>query len=101
MRYSHIIIGFVAVLGAVALVACEPPASKRIEDTKTQYIDQCARERMFKDCLQAVPKGPDTIVDTGNSWHKVVEECSSTAYYQAIRQGPSAAMTKPECRVER
>ena len=55
--------------------------------------DQCLRAQLFKECLAAVPKGPERIANS-NDWEEVVAACADAAYQQSLRQ-PS--VIKPEC----
>jgi len=47
--------------------------------------NQEVRERVFFQCLQALPKGPES--PRYNDWDEVVHECGSQAYYIAMRRG--------------
>lgn len=69
-------------IGAIALVivlaACQPEWA----------TDQCLRERLFKECIQAADGKPGDFAET-------VNECDITAVYQARR---STENVSPECR---
>jgi hypothetical protein len=82
MRYAIALI-------SVALVGCE----------QNQFIapepDQCLRAELFRQCMQALPKGPERTHNS-NDWDEVVGECSSAAYYQSLRK---IEQIKPECQV--
>lgn len=41
--------------------------------------DPVVYERVFTDCLKALPKGPERLAAAGNDWNEVVEECRRTA----------------------
>ena len=43
--------------------------------------------------MNAVPKGPETVVD--NDWADVVDECQSASYYQSLRR---RSTIEPKCR---
>lgn len=45
--------------------------------------DQSLRRQIFKDCLAALPKVPQSTVY--NDWAEVVEECDGAAYRQSLR----------------
>jgi len=55
--------------------------------------DQCLRRKIFLECMNAVPKGPETVVD--NDWADVVDECQSASYYQSLRR---RSTIEPKCR---
>ena len=47
---------------------------------QTRYeADQKLRRELFKECMQLLPKGPDSTVY--NDWAEVVDECKDYAYY--------------------
>lgn len=57
----------------VLLAGCEP-----------QYeTDQVLRREIFIQCLQAVPKGPESV--QYNDWDEVVHECGNQAYAIATK----------------
>lgn len=63
-----------AILLLVLLASCE--------NTTPRYgTDQVMRQRLFKECMAALPKGPEKT--TYNDWDEVVEACDSVAYWQA------------------
>jgi hypothetical protein len=43
--------------------------------------DQKERQRIFKECMRALPAGP--VSTHYNDWSEVVSECESAAYYQS------------------
>ena len=43
--------------------------------------DNTDRQRIFKECMQLLPKGPEKT--HYNDWDEVVEACDETAAYQA------------------
>ena len=57
-----------------------------------QSVDQCKREEIFRQCLAALPAGPQTTVY--NDWAEVVGACGSQAYYQSKRK---VSNIKKEC----
>ena len=73
------------ILAALMLSGC----SKEL----TKGPDQCLRAEIFRNCLSAVPKGPERIVGS-NDWDEVVAACESAAYYQSLR---TREQIKPEC----
>lgn len=75
---------------ALILSACDEPS----KPANYQVHDQCLRAQIFKECLERLPKGPESIAVTGNSWHKVVSECEDAASYQSLRM---KSTVKPEC----
>jgi len=48
-------------------------------DARVIEPDQELRRELFKECMQLLPKGPDTAMY--NDWAEVVDECKSYAYY--------------------
>lgn len=72
-----------ALLFFLALCGCERVGAP--------IVDQCLRRQIFAECLAALPKGPSHVVS--NDWDEVVSECSSTAYYMALRRD-----VRVECR---
>lgn len=79
------LIGAASVLAAV-LCGC---------DTQEPIVtDQCLRTELFRQCLAAIPKGPDRVGAAANDWQEVVEECGSQSKYQSLRK---KAYVKPEC----
>ena len=74
------------IVAVVFLAACEPPESKHVQD-------QCLRTVLFQQCLERIPKGPQTSVY--NDWAEVVDTCGTEANYQSYRR---IEHIKPECR---
>lgn len=70
---------------SLATASCE-------SDYDDLYVDQCLRTRLFQECLDKVPRGPEST--TYNDWSEVVAECSSEGYYAARRYKKHI---KPEC----
>lgn len=48
-------------------------------DVRVLEPDPELRRELFKECMQLLPKGPDTTMY--NDWAEVVDECKSYAYY--------------------
>jgi len=69
---------------AVLLVGCN--------ETQPQLVNQKERQRLFKECLAAIPPGP--TMTQYNDWQEVVEECGQQAYYQALTRKPCADCEK-------
>jgi len=67
---------FMLLLAVVLLAACDGPKYAQYE------VDQKERQRIFKECMAALPAGP-TQVGTSNDWDEVVEACDSAAADQA------------------
>lgn len=47
------------------------------------YIDQEIRERLFFQCLEKLPKGPEVV--KYNDWDDVVDSCYNASRSMAIR----------------
>jgi hypothetical protein len=47
-----------------------------------RYVDQEKRRIIFKECLTALPAGPQQT--KYNDWDDVVQACETTAYYQSL-----------------
>ena len=62
---------------ALLLIGC------KVDDSDYGMPDQALRRQIFKECLAAIPKGPERTVY--NDWAEVVSECESAAYYQSIK----------------
>ena len=45
--------------------------------------DQTMRQKLFLQCLQNVPNGPQST--RYNDWDEVITACDDVAYYQSIR----------------
>jgi hypothetical protein len=75
-------------LGLLMLAGCGPRP-------ELASPDQCMRREIFKECMAALPKGPERIHNS-NDWDEVVEACENVAYYQSKRM-PS--QIKAECRI--
>lgn len=59
-------------LAVLVLSGCDKP------ERKPSYIqDQDLRREIFKECLESVPKGPESTVT--NDWAEVVENCGDQA----------------------
>lgn len=58
-------------------------------------IDQCIRERLFKECMSSLPVGPTHT--QYNDWDEVVDSCASYAYRTSVRKYSSIPL---ECRTE-
>ena len=79
----------ILVLLVIAFVAgCPPPYLEEV-------LDQCMRERLFKECLERIPTGPTSVVN--NDWDEVVEACDYSAQQMSKRTRPHVA---PNCTVE-
>ena len=79
MKYAHL-------LAMVLIAGCSAM------DQDPLVEDQCLRREIFKECLQDVPRGPETTHN--NAWDGVVSECASNAYKSAIRH---QSVVKKEC----
>ena len=77
------------VIAAILLAGCGPVPEP------TYQVDQCMRRTIFKECMAALPKGPERVA-TSNDWDEVVGACDNAARYQAIR---GKGHIKEECRV--
>ena len=55
--------------------------------------DQTVRNRIFMECLKALPKGPEST--KYNDWGDVVDSCEHAAYYQSLQIGPSPIKGAP------
>lgn len=76
-------------LAALALTGCyEPPQ-------RTWALDQCLRSEAFRQCLAALPAGPQAT--KYNDWAEVVDQCDDVSKGQSYRL---IAQVKPECRAE-
>lgn len=64
-----------AIAAVVVLAGCDAP--------RLPQPDQELRAKIFKECLSAIPKGPERTVY--NDWSEVVEACENAAYYQSLR----------------
>lgn len=83
------IMKFIAVVGStVVLVGCGDEPTRT-----TQMVDQCMRQKLFSQCLAAVPSGPTITHD--NPWDEVMKQCGQQAYYQSIR---ITEHIDPQCR---
>ena len=58
------------VISAFSLAGCEVAEYGR---------DQELNRELFKECMQALPKGPNSTVY--NDWAEVVDECKGYAYH--------------------
>jgi len=45
--------------------------------------DQKLRREIFMQCLEKIPKGPETV--KYNDWQEVINECGKQAYYISLR----------------
>lgn len=43
--------------------------------------DKAERQRIFKECMESLPDGPQTT--HYNDWSEVVDSCDDAAYYQS------------------
>lgn len=67
----------IAAVIALALYGCDPVDSP-------WETDQELRREIFFQCLQALPKGPEST--RYNDWSEVVEECGDQAYHMAQKR---------------
>lgn len=67
MRKIAIIILFVFLFG------CD-------EASKVREYQQRERQRLFQECLKAIPPGP--VTTTYSDWDEVIDACDSAANYQ-------------------
>lgn len=63
-------------------------------ENKDARPDQCLRAEIFKQCMAALPKGPERI-GTSNDWSEVVDSCEAAARKQSVRPFDQI---KPACR---
>ncbi len=56
-------------------------------------VNQCLRAEAFQSCMRSLPAGPQAT--KYNDWDEVVDSCSQTAYYLALR--PQATIPE-QCR---
>jgi hypothetical protein len=66
----------VLVLAGTMLSGCEADVYPKYE------ASQVVRQRLFKECLQALPAGPSST--KYNDWDEVVEACGNEAYRQSL-----------------
>ena len=66
----------ITIVALAALTACA-------DDRPTIGVDQCLRVELFTNCLDRIPKGPQTV--NHNDWDEVVFACSRIAYAQSLR----------------
>ncbi len=78
-------VGSILIITAILLTGCA--------DKPTDLgIDQCLRNKIFYECLERIPKGPENV--HYNDWSEVIDTCSSAAYYQSLRQ---RSQIEPSC----
>ena len=81
------------IVATALLSACEDARTPEWYASRAT-TDQCMRAVLFKECLTALPKGPESVT-TSNDWDEVVDECDSTA--RRMSQRPEK-FVKEECR---
>ena len=52
------------------------------DEVKGPVVNQEIRERLFFQCLERIPKGPEQT--KYNDWAEVVSECGTQAYYLSV-----------------
>ena len=72
-----------ALAGLLLLAACDD----------MQVPNQCIRREVFKECMAALPKGPE--VTRYNDWNEVVESCGDQARNMSYR---SLSSIPKECK---
>lgn len=74
-------------MAALALAACD--------DVKPRvtYLDQCARAKLFEECMNRIPKGPEHITATSNRWNDTIEACNDSAREMSFRDDPTTITT--------
>lgn len=80
----------IATLIAVALLVA---ALTGCENVNGPQPDQTVRNRIFMECLKALPKGPEST--KYNDWDDVVDSCEHAAYYQSLQIGQSPIKGAP------
>jgi hypothetical protein len=71
-------------LKIVVLLASAALILTGCEDTfPIREVNQKERQRIFKECLAAVPKGP-VVTGGENPWSDIISECEDAAYWQAM-----------------
>lgn len=55
-----------------------------MEPEYTYETDQELRQKIFMECLDKIPKGPEKT--KYNDWDEVVQTCDDVAYYQAQKK---------------
>lgn len=76
-------------LATLVLAGCSDPPQR------TWAIDQCVRREAFKECMAALPAGPQAT--KYNDWDEVVDQCDTVSLRQSYRL---IAQVEPECRAE-
>ena len=54
------------------------------DEVKGPVVNQEIRERLFFQCLERIPKGPEQT--KYNDWDDVVSECGTQAYYMSLNR---------------
>ncbi len=54
------------------------------DEVKGPVVNQEIRERLFFQCLERIPKGPEQT--KYNDWDEVISECGTQAYYMALNR---------------
>jgi hypothetical protein len=54
------------------------------DEVKGPVVNQEIRERLFFQCLERIPKGPEQT--KYNDWDDVVRECGTQAYYMSMNR---------------
>jgi len=54
------------------------------DEMKGPVVNQEIRERLFFQCLERIPKGPEQT--KYNDWDEVISECGTQAYYMALNR---------------
>ena len=80
---------FLLIAPVVVLCACSGP------QPQDRVVDQCLRQKLFKECMQELPAGPQKTVY--NDWDEVVNACGEQAYYGSMR--PRIAVD-PKCALD-
>jgi hypothetical protein len=62
-----------------SFTGCEQKPRKVIKTRHNKVVE----ERVFLECLKAVPQGPKTVAAAGNDWDEVVNECHTAASWIA------------------
>jgi hypothetical protein len=89
---------YAIIMACIVLAGCQKAADGTMtteHKDNTAQVNQCIRTEVFYKCLSTVPAGP--VATKYNDWSEVVEECSSTARFIALRKYSTIPL---ECRVD-
>ena len=73
----------IKIIALFTVLACTTSCVSEVMDERHE-TDKCLYDKLFKECLAAIPKGPTSVVN--NDWDEVVDSCLAAAHSMSSRK---------------